>query len=201
MKLSVFFFALLFPLQLFAQIDSISAVSEIEMFRQTLNDEYKNPKESPLGPDAKSFTGHNFFPIDLTYRVRAKVEKLQVPEKFLMATTTERRPEYLKEYKITFTLHDTVCVLYIYRNVDLSKREGYEDYLFLPFTDPSNGFESYGGGRYIDLHTPKGETILIDFNQSYNPYCAYSWKFSCPVPPKENALPVRILAGIKGVPH
>lgn len=195
------FFVFLLPLETAAQLDSVSAISEIEMFRQTLNDEYKNPKESPLEAEAKSFTGHPFFPIDLTYRILAKIEKLPVPEKFLMETTSSRRPEYLKEYKITFTLRDTVCVLYAYRNIEISKREGYEDYLFLPFTDPTNGFESYGGGRYIDLHTPKGDTILIDFNQSYNPYCAYSWKYSCPVPPKENALPLKILAGIKAIPH
>lgn len=189
------------PACLFAQTDSLQAISEIEMFRQQLNDEYKNPKESPLGIGAAKFNGHDFFPINLRYRVVARVEKLENPEKFLMETTTTRRPEYLKEYKITFTVNDTLCELFIYRNVELSKREGYENYLFLPFTDPTNGFASYGGGRYIDLRTPTGETMVIDFNQSYNPYCAYSWKYSCPVPPKENALPVSIMAGIKGVEH
>ena len=201
MKSIAFLLLLLFPFRVLSQIDSISAISEIEMFRQNLNDEYKNPKESPLGTEAGTFPGHTFFPIDLHYRIKAKIEKLAAPEKFLMETTTERRPEYMKEYKITFTLNDTLCELFIYRNIELSKKEGYEDFLFLPFTDKTNGFESYGGGRYLDLRTPKGDSILIDFNQSYNPYCAYSWKYSCPVPPKENALPVKVLAGIKALPH
>lgn len=201
MKRLIAYFCLLIPFCASGQLDSVSAISEIEMFRQTLNDEYRNPKESPLQEEAKTFQGHSFFPIDLRYRIKATIEKLAVPEKFQMQTTTERRPEYMKEYKVTFTLHDTLCELYLYRNVELTKKEGYEDFLFLPFTDKTNGFESYGGGRYIDLHAPKGNTIIIDFNQSYNPYCAYSWKYSCPVPPKENALPVSILAGIKGVPH
>lgn len=201
MRIIVFLLFLILPYLNHAQVDSVSAVSEIEMFRQNLNDEYKNPNESPLGEEAKTFPGHSFFPIDLHYRVKAKIEKLATPEKFLMETTTERRPAYLKEYKITFTLNDTLCVLFVYRNIELSKREGYEDYLFLPFTDKTNGFESYGGGRYIDLRAPKGDSIVIDFNQSYNPYCAYSWKYSCPVPPKENSLQLNVLAGIKALPH
>ena len=68
-----------------AQTDSIAARQEIENFRFTLNEDYRNPKESPLGPEGVShFTGHQFFTTDLNYRVIAKVEKLKKPEKFLM---------------------------------------------------------------------------------------------------------------------
>lgn len=192
---------LLLPYCCSAQEDSVAACRAIEAFREQLNADYRNPEESPLGAEAVHFSGHSFFPIDLRYRVTAKVERLRRPEVFLMETTTTRRPEYRKEYKITFTLNDTLCTLYVYRNIALSKKPGYENYLFLPFTDGTNGFESYGGGRYIDLRTPAGTTMLIDFNQSYNPYCAYSGTYSCPVPPRENALPVRVMAGIKGVAH
>lgn len=182
----------------FAQTDTVAARQEIENFRFTLNEDYRNPKESPLGVEgAAHFTGHQFFATDLSYRVVAKVEKLKKPEKFLMQTTTDRKPEYKKLFKLTFTLRDTVCVLYAYQNIELSKREGYENYLFLPFTDPTNGFDSYGGGRYIDLRIPDTDSMVIDFNQCYNPYCAYSGKYSCPVPPKENRLPISIYAGIK----
>jgi uncharacterized protein (DUF1684 family) len=181
-----------------AQSDSIAARQEIENFRFTLNEDYRNPKESPLGVEGVShFNGHQFFATDLSYRVIAKVEKLKKPEKFLMQTTTDRKPEYKKLFKLTFTLRDTVCILYAYQNVELSKREGYENYIFLPFTDPTNGFDSYGGGRYIDLRIPDTDSMVIDFNQCYNPYCAYSGKYSCPVPPKENRLPISIYAGIK----
>jgi uncharacterized protein (DUF1684 family) len=181
-----------------AQMDSIAARQEIENFRFTLNEDYRNPKESPLGVEGVShFNGHQFFATDLSYRVIAKVEKLKKPEKFIMQTTTDRKPEYKKLFKLTFTLRDTVCILYAYQNVELSKREGYENYLFLPFTDPTNGFDSYGGGRYIDLRIPDTDSMVIDFNQCYNPYCAYSGKYSCPVPPKENRLPISIYAGIK----
>ena len=188
---------LFFSSVLFAQTDSISAVEEIQKFRQVLDADYKNPKESPLGvTKAAHFEGHHFHQINLNYRVIAKAEKISKPSSFFMQTTTDRKPEYRKLYKLSFVLRDTLCELYAYQSVDLSKQEEYKDYLFLPFTDKSNGFTSYGGGRYIDLRIPDGDSLIIDFNQSYNPYCAYSGRFSCPVPPKENALPVTIEAGI-----
>ena len=77
----------------------------------------------------------------------------------------------------------------------------YEDYLFLPFTDKTNGDSSYGGGRYLDLKLPEGDSIIIDFNQAYNPYCAYNDKYSCPVPPKSNNLDIEVLAGVKTFKH
>ena len=76
------------------------------------------------------------------------------------------------------------------------KREGLEDYLFLPFIDDTNGEESYGGGRYIDLRIPEGDTIVIDFNKSYNPYCAYNDKYSCPIVPRINYLALEVRAGV-----
>ena len=75
----------------------------------------------------------------------------------------------------------------------------YANYLFLPFNDNTNGKTSYGGGRFIDLEIPEAgsKTIVIDFNKSYNPYCAYNHKYSCPIPPSENNLNVEISAGVK----
>ena len=72
----------------------------------------------------------------------------------------------------------------------------YEDYLFIPFNDLTNGNETYDGGRYLDLKTTSESTIVIDFNKAYNPYCAYNDKYSCPIPPRENDLPIEIKAGI-----
>jgi hypothetical protein len=85
----------------------------------------------------------------------------------------------------------------------LTKKEGYEDFLFLPFNDYTNGNETYGGGRYLDLRIPDGSTIILDFNKAYNPYCAYTDRYSCPVPPKENSITTYIYAGVqfKGEEH
>ena len=76
-------------------------------------------------------------------------------------------------------------------------KEGFEDHLFLPFLDNTNGTTSYGAGRYIDLTIPEGDTIEIDFNTAYNPYCAYNEKYSCPIVPGENYIDADIEAGVK----
>lgn len=79
--------------------------------------------------------------------------------------------------------------------------EGYGGGLFLPFKDSTNGIETYGGGRYL-YDTIKGADlgayphgILLDFNFAYNPSCAYSPRWTCPLAPAENTLPLRIDAG------
>jgi uncharacterized protein (DUF1684 family) len=75
----------------------------------------------------------------------------------------------------------------------------YKNYLFVPFKDMTNGKETYGGGRYLDLETTdiQNDSVILDFNKAYNPYCAYSNGYSCPIPPKENHLAVSIEAGEK----
>jgi uncharacterized protein (DUF1684 family) len=73
----------------------------------------------------------------------------------------------------------------------------YRDYLFLPFIDQTNGEETYGGGRYVDLRIPEGDTLIIDFNKAYNPYCAYNKKYSCPLVPAVNELKTSVTAGVK----
>ena len=114
-----------------------------------------------------------------------------------MKTTTDRLPEYVKHGIVTFDLFDKSYSLNIYRNLDIIDRDGYEDYLFLPFLDDTNGDESYGGGRYIDLDIPEGNNLVIDFNSAYNPYCTYNEKYSCPIVPRENYLSLEINAGVK----
>ena len=114
-----------------------------------------------------------------------------------MKTSTERLPMYVKYGIATFKIDGKQFSLSIFQNIELVKREGFENYLFLPFTDLTSGVETYGGGRYIDLEKTDSGNIIIDFNKAYNPYCAYSHKYSCPVPPVENDLKVEIRAGVK----
>jgi uncharacterized protein (DUF1684 family) len=76
--------------------------------------------------------------------------------------------------------------------------EHYAKYLFLPFGDQTNAISTYGSGRFLDLTIPDGDTLIIDFNKAYNPLCAYgNPKYSCPIPPKENQIPIKIPAGMK----
>ena len=79
----------------------------------------------------------------------------------------------------------------------MRKKEGYGKYLFVPFTDATSGTQSYGGGRYLDLELPEGTMLEVDFNYAYNPYCAYTDGYSCPIPKPESRLPISILAGEK----
>ena len=119
-----------------------------------------------------------------------------------MKTTTNRLPEYRKYGELKFSLEGKMLTLSVYQNLELTKKAGFEDYLFIPFTDLTNGDETYGGGRYIDFRMDqlKEKLVRLDFNRAYNPYCAYSKGYSCPIPPAENLLPVAIRAGVKS-PH
>jgi hypothetical protein len=116
---------------------------------------------------------------------------------FLMPTTTERKSEEVVYGVVHFQLNGEEHQLEVYRNKELMLQEEHKDYLFLPFTDNTNGEETYAGGRYIDLSVPKGDSIRIDFNKAYNPYCAYNKKYSCPIVPSVNALDTKVLAGVK----
>ncbi|MEN7550351.1 DUF1684 domain-containing protein [Rapidithrix thailandica] len=171
---------------------------EIAHFQQELNEEFRNPEESPLPKkDLKKFKKHNFFPIDSTYKVLAKFVKTHNALPFKMQTTTDRLPTYEKYGEVIFEIEGQILTLSIYQSHQLRRTLKYKDHLFLPFTDLTNGKETYGGGRYLDLTIPSGDTIVIDFNKAYNPYCAYNPSYSCPIPPEENDLNIRIEAGVK----
>lgn len=170
-------------------------------YQQELNASYKDASKSPLKKkDLKNFKGLDFFPVDSTFIVTAKLTKTENAPTFEMATTTDRKPIY-KEYGIlNFTLKGKECQLTIYQSQDNLRDEKYKDYLFLPFTDDTSGEDSYGGGRYMDIMTtdenPDG-TIRLNFNNTYNPYCAYNDRYSCPLTPRKNHLDLEIKAGVK----
>jgi len=171
---------------------------EVEKFQKKMNDEFKDVQHSPLTEeDIKTFESLEFFEIDSIYRVVAQLELIKDSKPFKMETTTDRLPIYKIFAKASFKINGKEFVLPIYQNQKLILTTDYENYLFLPFTDLTNGNYSYGGGRYIDLEIPKGDTIIIDFNKSYNPYCAYNGKYSCPIPPQANHLNIEINAGVK----
>ena len=173
-------------------------VQEIQNYQDAMNREFADPEQSILKPeDLRQFKGLNWYPINLDYRVTARLESTPNATPFLMPTTTERRPEYVQYGILYFTINNQELQLPVYRSAQGDDDPQYADYLFCPFTDWASGDGAYGGGRYIDLRIPEGDRIILDFNKSYNPYCAYNERYSCPIPPKENYLPVRIEAGIK----
>ncbi len=194
MKTTITCLLLLIGISVFSQTHH----QEIEGFQKELNTEFSNPAESPLTDQGLTeFKELNFFTIDEKYRVEAKFVRTEDAVPFKMKTTTSRLPTYVKYGEAIFEIDGVEYKLSIYQSVRLSQTLEHENYLFLPFTDLTNGEESYIGGRFIDLSIPNGNTMVIDFNKAYNPYCAYNHKYSCPIPPDENHLEVKIKAGVK----
>ncbi|HBB48097.1 MAG TPA: hypothetical protein DCZ44_00510 [Flavobacteriaceae bacterium] len=172
-------------------------IQEIQDYQNDMDLEFGDPEQSILKPeDLTDFKGLNWYPIDLNYRVTARLERTPDAQPFLMPTTTDRTPEYVQYGILHFTLNNLELQLPVYRSAQGYEDPQYADYLFCPFTDWASGDGAYGGGRYIDLRIPEGDELVLDFNQSYNPYCAYNERYSCPIPPKENDLPIRIEAGV-----
>lgn len=180
--------------------DKRPLVGETE-YQQKLNASYKDASSSPLKQqDLKIFKGLDFYPIDSIFIVTAKLTKIENAPTFEMATTTDRKPLYKEYGTLNFTLKEKDFQLTIYQSQDDLRDEKYKDYLFLPFTDDTSGNESYGGGRYMDVMITDENadgTIVLNFNNTYNPYCAYNDKYSCPLTPRKNHLDIEITAGIK----
>lgn len=177
-------------------------IADILKFQEELNAEFKDPETSPLADRFRiNFESLDFFEPDTSYVVQA--EFIRTPEAlpFAMPTTTDRESTEVVYGIAKFTLNGKDHELEIYQSPELIKQAEYEDYLFLPFTDKTNGEETYGGGRYLDLTIPKGDKIILNFNKAYNPYCAYNKKFSCPIVPKVNNLDTEIKVGVKAFEH
>jgi uncharacterized protein (DUF1684 family) len=173
-------------------------VKSVEKFQKEINTEYADAKTSPLmTDDLATFNTLDFYPINEKLFVTASFVRTEKEKPFGMKTSTERTPTYVKYGEVHFTIDGQSLKLNVYRNIELSKKKEFKNYLFLPFSDLSSGKESYIGGKYIDLRIPEGNRIAIDFNTSYNPYCAYNHKYSCPIVPLENDLNIEIRAGVK----
>ena len=192
-KLLLIALCLLSGLKLSAQSFSEEALKYRESYLQGFIDD----EHSPLKKE--DLSNLHFFEPDSTFRVQAKVTLLKDQKPFKMATFDGTSKEFVKYAILDFELNGQPYQLTLYRNPALSANAVYKDYLFLPFTDETNNKETYGGGRYIDLKTSDivNNSASIDFNRAYNPYCAYSTGYRCPVPPQENDLAISITAGEK----
>ena len=164
---------------------------------QAYINKYVKGHEVVKGNDRKYL---QFFPIDKSYRVTAKIEITNDIKWFKMETSGPIRKTFRTYGIITFSIHDTIVRLHVYQSQNLSQSEQYKNYLFIPFTDLTTGNGTYEAGRYIDIASSeiKGDEVIIDFNKAYNPYCVYVKNiYNCPIPPKENNLSVAIFAGEK----
>lgn len=186
----------LFTLNVSAQTDTTE--KSINDFQKSLVQEYSDKETSPLNTEAKrNFKGIHFYEVNKELITLAQFTRTPNEKSFYMNTSSGKRKEYVKYGIATFEVNHEKHSLSIYQSLDLIKSAEYKDYLFIPFTDDTNGTETYEGGRYLDLTTPNGTTILLDFNKAYQPYCAYTTGYNCPIPPQENYIPVKITAGVK----
>ncbi|MDG1331949.1 MAG: DUF1684 domain-containing protein [Crocinitomicaceae bacterium] len=193
MKITSILFALLISSVSFGQLSKSEILEKREHHAEKMKDSvngYLKPEE------IAEFEGLDYFDFDSTFQIEAKFFKKK-GKKFEMPTSTERRPIYRKYGYIEFTINDSLHTVEVYQNLALRKEKEYKDHLFIPFRDKTSRLETYGGGRYLDVKIPKKKKLLVDFNLAYNPYCAYSHRYSCPIPPEANTLNVRILAGEK----
>jgi len=171
---------------------------EIEADRIKKDSSFLIADKSPLSAEQiEVFQGLEYFPINKEYLVEARLEFSKQGDVIQMRTSTDRLPNYKIFAYVYFTFKGEEHRLTAYQNVDHLKDSLYKDFLFLPFTDNNSTISTYGGGRYIDFEIPHGKTFLLDFNKSYNPYCAYNHRWSCVIPPRENALSIAINAGEK----
>lgn len=164
-------------------------------FQTSLNALFKDASRSPLKPeDIKTFKGLSFFPVDSSFVVVSKLKRTNTSDFFEMKTSTTRLSKERVFGILSFTIKGLNYSLKVYQS-ESSVLES-SDYLFLPYLDATNGITTYVGGRYLDLKIPKGDSIWLDFNKSYNPYCVYNERYSCPIVPRENLLPIKVGAGV-----
>ncbi|MBB2145290.1 DUF1684 domain-containing protein [Pedobacter sp. LMG 31464] len=170
---------------------------QITKHREAYKADFIKETRSPLKEADLQYL--HFFDADSTYKISAAVEILKNEKVFNMPTYDGTSKEFIRYAQITFMLKGKKLKMTLYRNISLLTNPTYKDLLFLPFTDESNNKTTYGGGRYIDLslNDIKDGFVEVDFNKAYNPYCAYSDGYRCPVPPEENDLAIAILAGEK----
>jgi uncharacterized protein (DUF1684 family) len=167
-------------------------MSELSEYRKLKDDFFKNHFQSPLSAEQKKkFTGLNYFPENDALRFVLELERYAQPEPIQMQTSKGDLRDYFKVGQIRFSVRGQEVTLQVYESEDNPGE------YFLPFTDATAPEETYGGGRYLEPERVGMDTLLVDFNAAYNPWCVYGDEWSCPFPPAENRLNVRIEAGEK----
>lgn len=172
-------------------------IAKIDSSRNVYKEAFLTDEHSPL--DTGDIKQLIFYAPDSAYRSTAKVKFIYDDRPVIIPTYSGKEKKYLRYAELNFTIKGEPVKLTLFKSMTLAMDPLYSDYLFLPFTDPTNDNDTYGGGRYLDLRKSdiKGDELEVDFNMAYNPYCAYSAGYNCPIPPPENAINIPIQAGEK----
>jgi len=150
--------------------------------------------DSPLTEEQKKeLRTLEFYPIDPAYKVRAKMVPVEDKKMLEIPMSDGSVEKYLKHSYAEFEIKGQKVKLLLLQAAKESDKRNF----FLAFADATSGTETYGGGRYLNLRQDGKNSITIDFNLAYNPYCAYNPEYACPLPPKENMLDFPLMAGEK----
>jgi len=172
-----------------------SYIATIKKERQNKNLSFRGSEGSPLEEaDRPTFDSLNYYAPDIIYQVDADYRVFTRPDTIQMPLTTGETEPYLKYAQATFNLDGQQNALMLYLRVNTP-----DSSLFVPFNDKTNGTETYEGGRFLDIDKPEvnANSITIDFNKAYNPFCVYNYNYSCPIPPRVNRLSIPVQAGEK----
>jgi uncharacterized protein (DUF1684 family) len=164
--------------------------ADLKRFRAEKDRVFAKDPHSPLTPEhRRTFRGLDYFAENPGLAIKASVDRKVEPGEVRMGTSGGEEQVYQRYGLVRFRVDDEPAQLTLYSSDD-------SDELFIPFRDATSGRETYGAGRYLELHA-HGDDVTIDFNYAYNPNCAYDPAWSCPLPPPENWLKVPIRAGEK----
>jgi len=160
-------------------------------FREQKDDFFRNGSDSPLGPENRRiFAGLKYFEPDPAYRFEVMLQRYHGTESAIMTTSKGTRQLFNKVGYFELAIDGRPMKLQAYQSAEREDAS-----IFVPFRDSTSGVESYGAARYLDLEVQHDDQYALDFNYAYNPYCAYSADYICPLPPRENWLTVPIRAG------
>jgi uncharacterized protein (DUF1684 family) len=166
----------------------MKSATKLESFRAAKDSFYARDRRAPLTSEQKrGFKGLAYFPVNTSLVINAKIDRKVDPGIVRVETTKGEHQEYRRYGVVRFEVDGRPAQVTLYAS-------DHSHNLFLPFRDATSDQETYGAGRYLDLHAD-GDEIVLDFNYAYNPNCAYNPDWSCPLPPAENWLKVPIRAG------
>ncbi|WP_435319951.1 DUF1684 domain-containing protein [Haloarchaeobius sp. TZWSO28] len=180
-----------------SDFDAATWRTELEQKREEKDEFFAEHPQSPIPPEERDdFDGVAYFDPDPSFRVEAELTHHAEPEPVPMETTSGPEVRYVRVATLSFDLDGESYELHGYKQ---RPGEGQPEPLFVPFRDKTTGQQTYEKGRYMELHVDgdltEVETVTLDFNLAYSPFCAFSETFSCPLPPEENWLETTVEAG------
>jgi len=159
--------------------------------RQEKDDYFRTGRGSPLSEGERAtFHGLKYFDPDPAFRFETKLERYANPDALMVSTSKGTRQLFNRVGYFDLTIDGKPVRLHAYQSAERD-----DPSIFVPFRDATSGKESYGAARYLDLPVEHNDEYAVDFNYAYNPFCAYSEEYVCPLPPQENWLSVPVRAG------